>query len=359
MTFNERSLAFVRTSLYLDVTMTAQIAHWWLRLFSLILVSGLLPDLEAQSLIRNGSFEGLDPFYGHTPLEWEVCDSVSTPDIQPISSDRPAYGGKTYVGLVARVRTEGRPEWNGTVEAIYQELRDSLIPGQDYRIRLYLMYDPNHKPSAPLQIGSAKLRIYIGNEPCTESRLLWQSVFINHQNWQPYNIRFKANCGEKFLRLQADIADESYDLNYIMIDSVSLIKTSSGSQPLVNCADFYGNGSNGNSGNNGQNNGNGQSDAESQCPVYLPTAFSPDGDGINDHFLVYPHCQITSFELYIVDRWGNMVFTSRNENDGWDGTFRGMEAASGVYSYQLIFHYLDTLAHERTRTDRGTVTLFR
>ncbi|MCB0602127.1 MAG: gliding motility-associated C-terminal domain-containing protein [Saprospiraceae bacterium] len=339
--------------------MIIRIVHWWFLTVGLVLFSGMPAGMKAQSLIRNGSFEGLDPFYGHIPLQWQVCDSVSTPDIQPISSDRPAYAGSTYLGLVARVRTEGRPEWNGTVEAVYQELADSLIPGQDYRIRIYLMYDPNHKPSAPLPIGSAKLRIYIGNQPCDESRLLWQSVIINHQNWQPYNIRFKANCGERFLRLQADIADESYDLNYIMIDSVSLVKTSSGTQPTINCSDVYGNGSNGQGGSNGQSNGNGQGVEETLCPVFLPTAFSPDGDGSNDYFMVYPRCQITAFELAVMDRWGNMVFSSRNENDGWDGTFRGMESPPGVYSYRVILHFLDSNALDRKQVDHGTITLFR
>ncbi|MEZ4898582.1 MAG: gliding motility-associated C-terminal domain-containing protein [Saprospiraceae bacterium] len=352
-------LAFLNASRYLEATMISQITHRWLGLLIPILITGIFTGSTAQNLLRNGSFEGQDPFYSRIPLEWQVCDSVSTPDIQPISSDRPAYAGDTYVGLVARVRTEGRPEWNGTVEGIYQELTDFLIPGLEYKIRLFLMYDPNHKPSAPQPIGTAKMRIYVGNDPCAESRLIWQSVIISHERWQPYEIRFTAKCGDRFVRFQADIADESYDLNYIMLDSVSLFKTSNGNQALVDCSDPNNNGSNGNGTNQGNGNGSGYESGAAQCPVYCPNVFSPNGDGINDVFLVYPHCQILRFRMDIMDRWGNLVFSSRNENDGWDGTSAGRSPEAGVYSFRIWVEYLGPDGRNEQTYYRDALTLVR
>ncbi|GEM_PF-3352123 len=71
-------------------------------------------------------------------------------------------------------------------------------------------------------------------------------------------------------------------------------------------------------------------------PIYMPNAFSPNGDGFNDLF--GPHLpegsEITLLNLSIYDRWGNLVF--RAEGGGvWDGSFRGKAAQAGVYVYQL------------------------
>ena len=68
--------------------------------------------------------------------------------------------------------------------------------------------------------------------------------------------------------------------------------------------------------------------------IYLPTAFSPNGDGINDELLVFGR-NITSIELIIHDRWGKEVFRSNDQAIGWDGTFNGVPAEKAVYVYQL------------------------
>ena len=65
--------------------------------------------------------------------------------------------------------------------------------------------------------------------------------------------------------------------------------------------------------------------------IYIPTAFSPNRDGINDTF--YPLGN--SFELLdfaIFDRWGGLV---HHQLDPWDGSFRGQAASLGVYTYRL------------------------
>ncbi len=70
--------------------------------------------------------------------------------------------------------------------------------------------------------------------------------------------------------------------------------------------------------------------------VYLPNAFSPNGDGFNDFF--GPHLpegsEITLLDLSIYDRWGNLVFRAEG-GEAWDGSFRGEAAQEGVYVYQL------------------------
>ncbi len=68
--------------------------------------------------------------------------------------------------------------------------------------------------------------------------------------------------------------------------------------------------------------------------IYIPSAFSPNGDGVNDELLVYGP-NIESIELIIHDRWGKEVFRSNDQAIGWDGIFNGVPAEKDVYVYQL------------------------
>ncbi len=73
------------------------------------------------------------------------------------------------------------------------------------------------------------------------------------------------------------------------------------------------------------------------CPIFIPDAFSPNDDGINDFFEIFPGCSnlILSFRMEIFDRWGNMVFRSDEFNRQWDGNFEGKIAPAGGYTYKL------------------------
>lgn len=69
---------------------------------------------------------------------------------------------------------------------------------------------------------------------------------------------------------------------------------------------------------------------------YIPTAFSPNGDGINDVFRV----ESSSDDIVVVwfrvfDRWGEQVFVGDNTTMGWDGTHKGQRVAPDVYVYDI------------------------
>lgn len=68
--------------------------------------------------------------------------------------------------------------------------------------------------------------------------------------------------------------------------------------------------------------------------IYLPTAFSPNGDGLNDVLKVEGR-NIEKMLLIIHDRWGNEVFRSEDQAIGWDGNYNGKQADRAVYVYQL------------------------
>lgn len=80
-----------------------------------------------------------------------------------------------------------------------------------------------------------------------------------------------------------------------------------------------------------------------RCELYIPNAFSPDGDGINDTFVVFSknadNLQISSYRIF--DRWGTLIYEISEGGNGspdglwWDGTHRGQEVADGLYVYQI------------------------
>jgi gliding motility-associated-like protein len=78
--------------------------------------------------------------------------------------------------------------------------------------------------------------------------------------------------------------------------------------------------------------------SETQSDVYLPTAFSPNGDNINDVFLPIFNCdQVTFFNLQIFDRWGNLMFESNDQYKGWDGKQNDVQMIPGVYPYVVEY----------------------
>jgi gliding motility-associated-like protein len=94
------------------------------------------------------------------------------------------------------------------------------------------------------------------------------------------------------------------------------------------------------------------------CPIYLPNAFSPNGDGVNDRFRAFPHPQdcapVTDFQLQVFDRWGGEVYRGESLTDGWDGRVADRPAMTGHYVYSISYH--DGFVR---RERRGGVVLLR
>jgi gliding motility-associated-like protein len=70
-------------------------------------------------------------------------------------------------------------------------------------------------------------------------------------------------------------------------------------------------------------------------PLYIPSAFSPNADGVNDAWIIpniasFPQCEVT-----IYNRWGELIFFSRGYENPWDGTYHQERVSTGVYTYQI------------------------
>lgn len=74
--------------------------------------------------------------------------------------------------------------------------------------------------------------------------------------------------------------------------------------------------------------------------IYIPSAFTPNNDGINDTFGVKGE-GIKNFHIYIYNRWGELLFESTNPKQQWDGSFKGRKSEQGTYVYKLLASGLD------------------
>jgi len=68
--------------------------------------------------------------------------------------------------------------------------------------------------------------------------------------------------------------------------------------------------------------------------IYIPNTFTPNGDGTNDTFTAKGY-GILEYNMYIYDRWGDMIFTSNDMSKGWDGKMNGQLCQQDVYVYKI------------------------
>ncbi|MBS1773258.1 MAG: gliding motility-associated C-terminal domain-containing protein [Bacteroidetes bacterium] len=72
-----------------------------------------------------------------------------------------------------------------------------------------------------------------------------------------------------------------------------------------------------------------------ECIPFVPTAFTPNNDGLNDKLSTIIHCKWTDYKMLIINRFGQEVFKSTNPAITWDGIFKGEPADVGTYFYML------------------------
>ena len=93
-----------------------------------------------------------------------------------------------------------------------------------------------------------------------------------------------------------------------------------------------------------------------QTVLQLPTAFSPDGNGVNDIFRISKWLNIEHLDVFeIYNRWGEKIFSTTDINGGWDGTFNGREQPQSVYVWTI--KAIDYDGNEILKS--GNVTLLR
>jgi len=91
--------------------------------------------------------------------------------------------------------------------------------------------------------------------------------------------------------------------------------------------------------------------------AWLPTAFTPNNDGKNDHLrLITDNPNISLVELSVYDRWGERLYHAQQNGPGWDGTYKNRPAENGTYFWHLRYR---VLGQEKIYSRKGEISLLR
>jgi gliding motility-associated-like protein len=91
------------------------------------------------------------------------------------------------------------------------------------------------------------------------------------------------------------------------------------------------------------------------CEIYIPSAFTPNNDNLNETFGVVDYASVQYFSLKIYSKWGQLIFSCNDINQKWDGTFKDKNMPNG--SYVWILNYTNNRG--RKFYEQGTVMLIR
>jgi gliding motility-associated-like protein len=92
------------------------------------------------------------------------------------------------------------------------------------------------------------------------------------------------------------------------------------------------------------------------CYLAVPTAFTPNNDGKNDFLHPLNAIKAERLDFRVFNRWGQLMYETHNWKQGWDGTFKGMQQATGVYVWFLSYVDRDS---KQSRQMKGTAVLIR
>jgi gliding motility-associated-like protein len=96
---------------------------------------------------------------------------------------------------------------------------------------------------------------------------------------------------------------------------------------------------------------------ESDVLSFIPNSFTPDGNEHNQTWKFYFNgIDEEKFDLYIFNRWGEMIWECHNPNDSWDGTYDGSPVKEGVYVWKVDFGVINT---DERRSINGFINLMR
>jgi gliding motility-associated-like protein len=94
----------------------------------------------------------------------------------------------------------------------------------------------------------------------------------------------------------------------------------------------------------------------SSCYLAVPSGFTPNNDGLNDYLYPLNAIKAENLDFKVFNRWGMLVFETKNWKNGWNGTYKGLQQNTGVYVWFLSYTDRDTKEH---RQMKGTATLIR
>ena len=175
-----------------------------------ILCSVLFVVASAQEAVVitlfNASFEGV-PRHSEPPNGWTDCGfpGESPVDVHPTSQFnvlRPAYTGRTYLGMVTRD--------NDTWESVQQRLSSPILANQCYTFSIYLCRSDTYTSATRAKpdnlssfIEPVKLRVWGGSGYCEKKELLGETIPVKNTEWQRYEMKFEPSRSHNYIILEA------------------------------------------------------------------------------------------------------------------------------------------------------------
>ncbi len=164
--------------------------------------------------LKNPSFED-QPQDATTPTDWHPCNPGTTPDILPgfWGVETEPSEGETYVGLITRS--------DGSREAIGQRLSRPLKAKSCYRLVLDLAHSYTYAGyNKPI-----KLRVWGGSNFCEKRELLWETEFIENEDWKTFTLNLLPKKEVKYLILEAFYREENATRQgNVLIDNIRPIQ---------------------------------------------------------------------------------------------------------------------------------------
>jgi gliding motility-associated-like protein len=311
-----------------------------------IAICVIVLKLNAQNLVPNWTFEdtlncptnilqiyNAPPWYKTTsqssPDYFNACTNANVVDV-PGNFEGYQYAktGQAYMGIDIYTKNFALREYMSV------RLKDSLVLNKKYCVEFYVSLSD----SSSYAIGS--MGAYLSKDSITDTNLVLpyspqvfnpsNNIINDKQNWIKITDFFYAAGGEKYLTIGNFNTDANTDtlylggnnlFSYYYIDDVSVYLC--------------------------------DSIPEIDSTMYVPNAFSPNGDGENDVFFIQGSLDELHCEIFT--RWGEKVAELNLPKQGWDGRVNGMECNTGVYFYYLTAK--DKKGEEIT--SKGNITLLR
>jgi gliding motility-associated-like protein len=357
-----------------------------LKIHIIIPILLLCPIFSLAQYLRNPSLEG-PPGISFSPPDWTPFTPGSTPDTEPLDCDNfPASNGATYLTLVAHGSASSRPN---SPENCQTALNQPLLPGQCYTLSMDLASrdDLGHYEWGDGFIfyrANTKLKIYGSNSSSEKGDLIAETEPVTNVNWESVSFTVKAENEISYLLLEVAFEASGVKNGNILIDNLVLSDLIPESTVVLNetysvedlpiaieasesptyfwspetglsCYDC----------NNPEvNSSNSRTytcsiiSSSNGCPANelfilafedeplvpddfkIPNVFTPNGDGINDRFVIQGLPPYSALLIY--ERSGKELFSMDNYDNSWDGRDKdGNFLPEDTYWYVLITPGLD------------------
>ncbi len=330
--------------------------------------------LSGHSQLVNGGFETCSSFPTGTgqwnlSAGWNNAGSVvATPDffhtMGSSSADLPEtplgwvepFEGNAVMGFIACGR-----KYSNLREYLSQEFSEPLVTGQKYRLSFRLT-NGILTPVSTAGLGVKGLAVLLstsqpvqnGQNPLLESPQWVLDEVVYSREWVTYSLVFTASEPYSHLTLGVFGNDDDKVITpveghdplyaYYFLDDFRLTRVIPGALQV--------------GGIEQEESETEPASSFTQAPFFVPNSFTPNGDGHNDVFLPVPG-SVNEWALSVYNSWGERVFYSEDESQGWNGWFNGHSAESGSYIWEVNYSIFSDGDGWQHKSEQGVVTLIR